>query len=47
MLLEQNVIEQNVEIALISEQYNNLNCGEGLANISKKTAIRSYGNQRL
>ncbi|KAH8366822.1 hypothetical protein KR084_012537 [Drosophila pseudotakahashii] len=47
LLLEQNVIEENVDIALISEQYRNKNSGEWLANNSKNVQygaaeIRSF-----
>ncbi|XP_070075724.1 uncharacterized protein [Drosophila takahashii] len=47
LLLEQNVIEENVDIALISEQYRNKNSGEWLADDSKKSAIWSCGNPKL
>jgi len=45
-LLEQNVIEKNVDMALISEQYRNKNSGEWVTNNSKKPAIWSNGNPR-
>jgi len=45
-LLEQNVIEKIVDMALITEQYKNKNFGEWLANNSKKSAIWSCGNPR-
>jgi len=45
-LLEQNVIEENVDMALISEQYRNKNSGEWVTSNSKKTAICSCGNPR-
>jgi len=45
-LLEQNVIEKNVDMALISEQYRNKNSGEWVTNNSKKSAIWSCGNPR-
>jgi len=40
-LLEQNVIEKNVDMALIGEQYRNKNSGEWVTNKSKKSAIWS------
>jgi len=43
-LLEQNVIEKNVDMALISERYRNKNSGEWVANNSKKSAMWSCGN---
>jgi len=45
-LLEQNVIEKNVDMALISEQYRNKNSGEWVTNKSKKSAIWSCGNPK-
>ncbi|KAH8351776.1 hypothetical protein KR084_006533, partial [Drosophila pseudotakahashii] len=47
LLMEQNVIEENVDIALISEKYRNKNSGEWLANNNKKSAIWSCGNPKL
>jgi len=40
--LEQNVIEKNVDMALINEQYRNKNSGEWVTNNSKK-----IGNMEL
>jgi len=45
-LLEQNVIEKNVDMALISEQYRNKNSGEWVTNNTNKSAIWSCGNPR-
>jgi len=45
-VLMQNVIEKNVDMALISEQYRNTHSGERVTNISKKSAIWSCGNPR-
>ncbi|XP_070854648.1 uncharacterized protein [Drosophila suzukii] len=45
-LLEQNVSEKNVDMALISEQYRNKNSREWVTNNSKKSAIWSCGNLR-
>jgi len=44
--LEQNVIEKNVDMALISEQYRNTNSGEWVTDNSKKSAIWSCRNPR-
>jgi len=45
-LLEQNIIEKNVDMTLISKQYRNNNSGEWVTNNSEKSAIWSCGNPR-
>jgi len=44
--VRQSVIEKNVDMTLISQQYRNKNSGEWVTNNSNKSAIWSCGNSR-